>query len=126
MYLLQSLFFDLNPCLTNPKWFFFPPLTNKQHDACARAGQAGLALASLGRSMVRDIDATVGSMRRAIAREEKEKEKTKKKSSLLEPPPPQKKKHLQDDLELLRCRSSGMELALVQGNDFTLVSVVLI
>jgi len=33
---------------------------------------------------------------------------------------------MQDDLELLRCRSSGMELALVQGSDFTLVSVVLI
>ena len=31
----------------------------KQHDACTRAGQAGLALASLGRAMVRDVDAAV-------------------------------------------------------------------
>ena len=77
--------------------------------------------------MVRDVDAAVSPsifcffFLKAGRERRKSTEKKAKKSAHS----PTKKK-TQDDLELLRCRSSGMELALVQGSDFTLVSVVLI
>ena len=40
-------------------FLIFSPNKSKQHDACARAAQAGGALASLGRAMVRDVDESV-------------------------------------------------------------------
>lgn len=55
------LFFFRQPllCSTSTLLFLVPFFLVRQHDLCARAGQAGLTLASLGRAMVRDVDATV-------------------------------------------------------------------
>lgn len=51
------------------------PYQTNQHDACARAGQAGIALASLGRAMVRDVDPTVSPFE---VKENKERDDEKK------------------------------------------------
>ena len=52
-----------------------PELAATLRDACARAGQAGIALASLGRAMVRDVDPTVSPFE---VKENKERDDEKK------------------------------------------------
>lgn len=74
----KAFFFDSSvSTLVSLTLFSFStiPYQKNQHDACARAGQAGIALASLGRAMVRDVDPTVSPFE---VKENKERDDEKK------------------------------------------------